>query len=323
MNALILAILFAGDPGPLFSDDPPAPTMHLSPEAQARMDARTGAILDRLDKREEALTKLIETMNSRADKLETRLDEMLEEGKAAKVNEFLQAKRQQGAALNAGPVDLFTAMLESIEIDEVSQKTLISAAPPHRLVLLTATWCVNCSWSKEIFLQPHPGFVVEHVEDDVPEDCKYIPAIWDPETRHYYHNSALEGGWESLVRVMNRVRREKEMPLLTKSRPQKISVGTIGTDEVESVVRLLGRTGRFNRDSDPYEYTRGMFALRMPGRFGFDWSTAGDLTTYDFGADGLQVKLGVLRRKVSSVIVSPDLVTLNIEWFPDLSLDRK
>jgi hypothetical protein len=186
------------------------------------------------------------------------------------------------------------------------------------LVGLSPAWCQYCYIAEDKF-KTHPLYVVDWQTREHSQ-CDVYPAIYDPETRVFFHEEAMNS-WDTLIAEINDVRREKNLVALAES-PRTLSVGTISRETVLQVLQVLGAHGSASLGNDVFSYSQGMFAVRLPANVALKWTTTNDLIKFEFSSKP-SVGISGIKQTVSAVTISPDLLTLQIDWFPDVTLDLK
>lgn len=234
---------------------------------------------------------------------------------------------------SSDPPTMFAALRQSVHIDYDAIETYQAACDgqkKHKLVGLAPVWCVAC-WkhppgypdkdspgvprkTSPVSYLSHPLIEIEWRAEEY-ENCDIYPAVYDPATKRYYHEASLESG-EELVKRMNFYREDLGVAMLAEPK-ENHSFGTIDRHYVKSLFAGLKPTGQGGIDNTRQTLPiDSMLSVKLPESMHFRWKTDEKSIKVLFTK-----KPSVLAWEVSGATITSNGLTLNIDYFPDITLE--
>lgn len=235
------------------------------------------------------------------------------------------------------PMTPAEALLSAIHLHDEAPAMLLKSpcceGEKKKLIGFAPVWCVPC-WevpgktprptSPVGYLRDHPAIEIDW-KTDAPKNCPMFPAIYDPETKRYYHGDENGYGdlrsWDTLTAAMEDTRSRKGMLALRPTLPA-INIGSIDRAPLFEVMRGLGREGTFIRKDKAYTWEKDWSKFTIPENERIDWQD--DTVTRRFVAQPpFTVSYLGAWKQINAVTVTVKRVTLVAVWPPDLEISVK
>lgn len=241
----------------------------------------------------------------------------------------MQAKLLIYFALCAGPQSWFlpspqevsTEIIKEVTVETKplvslydSSKLSLETITESKLIGLSPSWCSACRLSTS----PVNRLLDIDWQAIEMEGCPQYPAVYDPETKHFYFGTALNS-LETLDASIDSIKKQKGFNTTKSILP---AIGSVDKDQLKFILELLGTSGSFQRGAKPLSKSYNSFNITFPADLKLSWSTANEETKFVLNKP-VPVKLFLFEQKVTGLTITPTKVTLNLRMCPDLSLEVK
>lgn len=243
-------------------------------------------------------------------------------------------------ALAAAPLDFFRGRKE---IDEPEQITIPQREPqviekiverlvvpepaflmnqeytepePEVLIGLSPRWCRACKSFNKAKLAP-----IVQWQDKEMKGCPQYPAVYDPVSQAFYTGASLN----SLDMLQRSIKSHMMKKGMTSRHPEMLNMGEVDQSYLQLARQLLGISGSLSRKKAEL-FNFGFVSLKLPENVGASWSNQvvqGLTETFIKFSPKPVLRIKVVDQAISGLVVADNYVKLNIDWFPDISINAK
>lgn len=210
-----------------------------------------------------------------------------------------------------------------ILFDEEDINRLTYHLSPREYTGLAPTWCTACPAKERQFSTSKlvkVNWINENHPDwrDISKNCQQFPAVRCDFTNQFYYNGSLATDTHFLRAVYDQQKLQRIQPFTAGL--IDLPIKNLNLPSILPTLRtILGDTGDYRLGNAEQVLKTEWVSLRFPALSKGSWTTKSGETKLAFNPKP-SIRVKVVEQTVSSITFSDTSISIQIDWFPDVTI---